>query len=143
MERNIGPLDFVVMRAMLDIRQIISENTSNLGGAGRKEHHLHPIGIGRAADVRPLAVQCLPHRRRERGDVVRECEVLLLRDEQPRHVDPSRLHWGAAHNLPVRSTLDDHRIGKHEEKIPGRLHLRIRNTREAHLGADQSWIARR
>lgn len=56
MERNIGPLDFVVVSAMLDVREILGKNAGHIGGLGCQEHRLHPIGISRAADIRPLMV---------------------------------------------------------------------------------------
>ena len=101
----------------------------------REDDRLHPIGVGRSADVRALAIERRPERLRRRSDVVAEEIVALLGDAQAVDVDPGR---------DLRPGEDDAVLGLLEDLVAGvvaeerlrRLDVLVVDAAQHDVGAD-------
>ena len=60
MDPDVDQLDLVVPAAGLELREVFGEGAGNGLGPSRQDDRLHPVGVGRPADVGALPVERRP-----------------------------------------------------------------------------------
>ena len=122
--RHVDPSGFVFVPSRHPVLQVVDQRRKDGVGTAILQHVFDRVGISRASDVAPFAIERLSYRRVNGRDVVAEHEVVFIGDLNSVYIDRC-LAVGMGVNLSVSCRFQQFQMIKDEKSALCFLHILV------------------